>query len=109
MLKIVKDRYFLICISIFLVILVSFFVIPNEDNKDQKIQYGFVYGIKESSNGYVFQFQNMDNDIMKCYYQYEPKETFYMMEGNISDDGSIFFVSYMKSFDLMERLLLSFP
>ncbi len=109
MLKIVKDRYFLICVSISLVILVSFFVIPDEDDKDQEIQYGFVYEIKESSNGYVFQFQNTDNDIMKCYYQYEPKEAFYMMEGNISDDGSIFFVSYMKPFNLTVQLLSFFP
>lgn len=98
MLKIIKDRYFLICISISLVIIISFFVIPDEDDQDQKFQYGFVYEIKESSNGYVFQFQNMDNHSMKCYYQYEPKETFYMIGGNISDDGSIFFVDYMEPF-----------
>lgn len=103
MLKIVKDRYFLICVSISLVILISFFVIPNEDDEDQEVEYGFVYDIKKSSNGYVFQFQNMNKDVMKCYYQYEPKEEFYMMEGKISDDGSIFFVSYMKPFDLMVR------
>ncbi len=96
--KIIKDRYFLICISISLVIIISFFVIPDEDDQDQEFQYGFVYEIKESSKGYVFQFQDMDNQIMKCYYQYEPKEIFYMIKGGMSDDGSIFFVDYMEPF-----------
>ncbi|UAL07749.1 MAG: hypothetical protein KRP56_00320 [Candidatus Methanogranum gryphiswaldense] len=97
--EIIKDKYFLMCISISLIIMLSLFVVSNE--KEQiKIEneniYGIVYDINKSSNGYTFQFQKTDCLIIKCYYKYEPDVGSYEIDGKFSDDGSIFFVSSMK-------------
>lgn len=96
---ITKDKYFLVCISISLIIIASLFVVPNE-NKQTTMENenicGIVYDINKSSKGYTFQFQKTDFSIIKCYYKYEPEVSSYEINGKFSDDGSIFFVSSMK-------------
>jgi hypothetical protein len=96
---IAKDKYFLMCISVSLIIIISLFVIPDEKEQitiENENIYGIVYDINKSSNGYTFQFQKTDCLIIKCYYKYEPDVSLYEINGKFSDDGSIFFVSSMK-------------
>lgn len=96
--KIINDKYFLTCISILMIILISVFLTSEEtmeDNFNSDIR-GIVYDVKQTLNGYTFSFQDTDGNFIKCYYKEMPKELTYCISGNYSKDGSIFFVKEMK-------------
>lgn len=63
---------------------------------------GVVSDIKESTSGYVF-YLNTYNDRIRCYCSSCPSDLgYYGVTGSFSDDGNIFFVSFLIS---LERYL----
>jgi len=87
------DRYVLIGLSIiFIIITFAYF----SDGSNVEYDYeGFVFDIKETKNGCIFNIES-DDMIIHCYYSEIPIEFgFYAINGNYSDDNTIFFIESM--------------
>ena len=90
MIKILKDKYFLLCAAIAFIVIISSLSI--EDN-DSNGRIGIVRDVSESSSGYTFYFDQTDGEIIHCYSKTQPDERLCYLKGTWSDDGSMFFVS----------------
>lgn len=89
--NILKDKYFLM--SVFCVAILITFSFLDIEEKDDDSKVGFVSDIRETQNGFVFEFIDSDGNMMKCF----SKERFrlnlvYEIKGRYSDDGSMFFI-----------------
>ncbi len=86
-----KDKYFLLCLSVaFIIVFSSFFI---QDQDDGRI--GVVSDVKESSSGYTFDFED-ESSSFRCFAKEKPVNgSVYTIKGNFSDDGTMFFVSSM--------------
>lgn len=89
--NIFKDRYFLFCVSVALVIMISSVVMESETPEDI---IGIVYDVNETAKGYVFSIEDSEGNVMRCF-SYEMPEEFSVCEvnGSFSDDENIFFIS----------------
>lgn len=84
------------CIAVSLVILVT--VVFSDDDTENEETVGVVFDIKETKNGYTFIFEDHDSKRTKCFFRTMPKEgVVYVMNGTMSDDNTILFVSSMTS------------
>lgn len=99
--EIFNDKYFLMCISITLIIIVSGMVSVNDKTSlEVSDECGFVFDIKESSKGYVFYFQDTDGSVRKCFFREKPIEDVYFIHGTYSNDKSIFFIDSMSRLNM---------
>lgn len=92
------DRYVLLCTAAVFTILMSmvFTDSSSHEAKDEE-SLGIAYDVRESPKGFVFQFQDSEGNSIKCFYSKEIKEGTYYLKGRMSEDGSILFVSSVKS------------
>jgi len=98
--KIINDKYFLLCISVVIIIFVTTYINIETDENDDSI-IGIVYDINESSKGFTFYFQDVFGNIIKCFSYDKPLNNIvYSLRGSVSSDNNIFFVS-----DMIEILL----
>lgn len=82
-------------------ILVGVFVIFSDDSIVEYDHTGIVHDIRSSANGFTFYLDTSDGKSIKCFFKEEPVELgHYGVVGDQSDDGSMFFVSFMKDFDI---------
>ena len=90
--KIFSDKYFIIClISFFLLISFSSFI--QTENNDELL-IGLTYNIEHTTSGYVFDFEDINGNQIHCYSKNQPvTNSVCKISGNFSDDKSIFFVS----------------
>jgi hypothetical protein len=57
---------------------------------------GVVYDVHTSAKGYVFSFENTEGESIRCFYYDEPiNEAVYVIKGDLSDDGGMFFIKSM--------------
>ncbi len=95
----VVNRYIVLGFSLVL-ILGSFVVLFDPDSVSYDYT-GIVSDVKESTNGYVFQMHTSDHEDIRCFSYEKPKELgYYAISGEMSDDGNIFFVSYLYNLDV---------
>lgn len=86
-----KDRYFLLCVSVAFIILFSSFLLPVQEQGE----VGVVSDIRETSSGYTFDFDS-ESSSLRCFSKEKPLNgAVYVIKGNLSDDGMMFFVSSM--------------
>lgn len=89
--RLLKDRFFLLCVVTSMVIIISSSFVSHDDS-DGNI--GIIHDVSSSSSGYVFIFDDSHGDSVKCFSAQRPCEnSVYSIEGKYSDEGSIFFVS----------------
>lgn len=99
--KMLIDKYFLLCCSIILIIIIIF-ISESEVIEDEDDLIGIIYNISETKNGYIFEFEDSQGKIMKCYYDENPLENKpYKIKGSFSEDGDIFFLDSMKIISLV--------
>ena len=82
------------------VVLAGLFLVFSDEGMMEYDHTGIVHDISSSSSGYTFQIDMSDGSSMKCFSRSEPVELgYYGIIGDLSDDGSIFFVSNIVSLD----------
>ncbi|AGI48542.1 hypothetical protein TALC_01576 [Thermoplasmatales archaeon BRNA1] len=92
--RFVRDKYFLLCAAVALVIVVSSFYI-SEDESDSHV--GIVHDVHKSENGFVFTLDDSSGESIRCFSKTPPDGCgMYEIEGSFSDDGSMLFVSKMS-------------
>ncbi|MDY0223786.1 MAG: hypothetical protein RBR05_00095 [Candidatus Methanomethylophilaceae archaeon] len=93
--KIFNDKYFLLCISVIMIIFITSYINIGTNESDDSI-VGIVYDINESSKGFTFYFQDVFGNITKCFSYDKPLNNIvYLLKGSMSSDNNIFFVSEM--------------
>lgn len=91
--SIFKDKYFIISISVILILILFWTTDENIDDDDLK---GIVHDIKESKNGYTFNIETPDGENRKCFHRECPENLkLYSVKGTLSDDGTILFIEKM--------------
>lgn len=89
------DRYVMAGIAVVLVVSMAV-VFDGDDSVDET---GIVYGVEQSSNGFVFDLLTEDG-VLRCYSTLRPFESgYYGVRGASSSDGSIFFVEKLVRLD----------
>ncbi len=87
-------RYVAAGFAVILVAVTMAVFVDGEDRLDPD-HTGVVSDISESTSGYVF-YLNTYNDRFRCYCSSCPVDLgYYGVTGSFSDDGSIFFVSFL--------------
>ena len=85
-----KDKYFLLCLAISFIIIVSYVSFDDESSSGR---VGIVHDVSESSSGFTFYFEQDDGTTVHCFWKNEPVEGLCSIKGSWSDDGTMFFVS----------------
>ncbi len=94
MVRILKDKYFLLCLAVAFIILSSSLFSDGGGSSDRTV--GVVYDIRETENGFVFDLYDSDGKTMKCFSRNGPEEGgVYEVGGTESDDGTMFFTNSM--------------
>lgn len=95
--NILKDKYFLICVSSVLLLVLAWSAINTDnDENTERISIGIVFNVRETDSGFVFSIEMSDGTIQRCYYSTEPEEFgLYSVKGDFSDDGKMFFIKEM--------------
>ncbi len=87
-----RDKYLLIAVLCSVVLIIFSFVPSDEDDED--CMTGIVSNVKESSNGYIFDFMDENGDQIRCFSkQILNSDSVYEISGSFSDDKTIFFIS----------------
>ena len=93
MTSILKDKYFLLSLSVAFILLFSYVSFGDEGSNGR---VGIVHSVSETSNGYRFLFDDEDGSVVNCYWKSKPDEGLCVMNGSWSDDDTMFFVSSLK-------------
>lgn len=94
MLRILNDKYFILCIATAFIILSSTFFVAADDPRSM---IGMVSEVDESENGFVFVFDDSSGERVRCFTRDRPeKGAAYEISGDWSDDGTMVFVGSMK-------------
>ncbi len=92
------DKYSILGLSV--VVIIGLFLVFSDDDMMEYDYSGIVSDIEQSRNGYTFSIQIHDGTVIRCYYSEIPIELgYYSVKGNFSDDGTIFFVSAIRTMD----------
>ena len=98
MFMVAVNRYAVLGLSLVL-IFGSYVLLSDPDSVSYDFS-GIVSDVKESDNGYVFHLHTSDQENIKCFSEERPSELgYYAVSGEMSDDGGIFFVSFLHSLD----------
>jgi hypothetical protein len=91
---IIKDKYFIICVSTILIFAYAWSSSVFEDeNEDLK---GIVFDVHKSDKGFVFTLESSEGNYQKCFFHEEPEELMaYSIIGNFSENRSMLFVEKM--------------
>lgn len=92
-----SQKYYFIGVSVILVVGIMFVF---SDGRLAEYDYtGIVHSVSESENGFTF-YLDTSNGTIRCFFRNSPVELgWYAVAGSLSDDGSMFFVSYMQCLD----------
>lgn len=90
-----RDRYFIT--GLFLVLLFSLiWVSVNGEEENKENTEGIVHDVRKTENGFVFLMDFSDGTTQKCFSREKPKNmSVYRVNGEYSEDGSMFFVKNM--------------
>lgn len=89
---IVRDKYFLLCISAAFIMLLSSFLTESEDNGSGIV--GTVGDLKESEKGFIFTLFTSSGGEQRCFSRKAVAEGMAVeVKGSLSNDGSIYFIS----------------
>lgn len=93
------NKYFVLGASVILIL--CFYLSESESEDDDFDHIGVVGNVYEtSSGGFSFVFQDIYGSEFRCYSYDEPTELgLYGLNGSLSSDGNMFFVSSMVLFD----------
>lgn len=90
---ILKDKYFLFCLLVSVIVIVS----VNLNGSVEEGYVGIVTDVNESANGFVFILNDTDGNRIKCFCREEPEtDAVYLIKGDFSDDNTILFISSMS-------------
>ena len=90
---ILKDKYFILCLVVSIVLVATSIVKDSDVNG----MIGTVSDVSESSNGFVFYFDTSEGTTQKCFCRERPDvRHVYLVDGKLSDDGTILFISSMS-------------
>jgi hypothetical protein len=93
--RILRDKYFLLCAAAAFILISSSFFWDSEDGGSGEA--GIVRDVNESENGYVFSLEDCNGEEIRCFSKTEPVEgEAYSVKGSWSDDGTMLFVSSME-------------
>ena len=93
--KIISDKYFLMCAAVAFIIITSSFCLPDETDSGH---VGLVRNVKTSENGFVFTFEESDGSVYRCFSKTEPSVgSLCEIKGSFSGDGTMFFASSISS------------
>ena len=82
------------------VVLAGLFLVFSDESMIDYDRTGIVHDVRSGPSGYTFYIDEHDGSSMKCFSRSEPSELgYYGISGDLSDDGSIFFVSNMVRLD----------
>ena len=96
---VVISRYTVLGLSV--VLIIGSFVLLSDPDSVSYDYRGIVSDVSESTNGFVFHIHTPDQEDIRCFSYERPVELgFYAVSGEISDDGNIFFVSYLYNLDV---------
>lgn len=96
--RFLRDKYFLLCLTVAFVIVASTMLAGGGETERGTV--GLAFGIESGTNGYVFDFTTVDGEQIRCFCREEPVEGgLYRLDGRYSDDRSIFFVSTLRALD----------
>lgn len=94
--KISKDKYLLLSIVCSL-ILISFSFIDYFDQNDKDLKVGIVLNVKETTNGFVFEFVDDSNNTYSCFFRERPDiDSVYEIKGPFSSNKSMVFIESLK-------------
>ncbi len=95
MLQIFRDKYCLLCLAV-AGILVSVGVLdPHGEENDS--EEGIVHDVTVSTSGFVFVLDSLDGEHIRCFCREEPVSGgLYRIDGAMSEDGTIYFVSVLR-------------
>lgn len=92
--SILRDRYFLLCLAAGAVIAISA-ALWDDGSTDPLV--GAVSDVSETESGCVFDLAVSDGSELRCFSRTVPSPgSVVEVEGELSDDGGIFYVSSMK-------------
>ena len=87
-----RDKYFLLCVTVACLIIVNITILNNENQSAGQI--GIVYGIHITDSGCTCYLEETSGNITYCFSRDLPTEgQLYRANGSYSDDNSIFFIS----------------
>lgn len=96
---ILKDKYFIILISLVLVFILAWSVLDTKtENKDCDRMLGIAFDVRETESGFVFSVEISDGSSYRCFYEECPDELgVYFFYGNFSQDKGLIFLEKMVS------------
>jgi len=75
----------------------ALFINSGGEPEDNEI-IGIAYDVKQTQSGYTFSLDDTDGSTMRCFARTEPVEfEVYIIRGELSDDGGIFFVDTIRA------------
>jgi hypothetical protein len=90
-----KGKYPLLCISV--VFIVGIAMITSPEYEEEKGIIGLVFDIHKTEKGFTFSFEDTNGSNMRCFSYNEPlNNEIYIIKGNFSSDGNMFFIKEMK-------------
>ena len=94
--EISKDKYLILSVICSLILIgLSFFDFFETNNENLKI--GIISEVKETANGYVFEFTDDSNETYSCFFRERPESgSVYEIEGPFKDGKTMVFVEHLK-------------
>jgi len=90
-----KGKYPLLCISV--VFIIGITMITSPEYEEEKGMIGLVFDINKTEKGFTFSFEDTKGCHMRCFSYNEPiNNEIYIIKGNFSSDGNMFFIDEMK-------------
>ncbi|MDR2846494.1 MAG: hypothetical protein LBV63_04340 [Candidatus Methanoplasma sp.] len=93
------DKYAYLCVAVVLIILSASLFQPDAEGSvaEDDGMLGIAYDVRTSPKGYMFSFEDNKGETIRCFSYDEPmNDTIYIIKGNASDDGGMFFVKDMQ-------------
>lgn len=90
---ILRDRYFVISVSLLFVFIIAWSVLDAEtDSKSDRI-LGIAFDARETESGFVFSVETSDGSLYRCFYEKCPDELgLYFFYGDFSKDSGLIFL-----------------
>jgi len=93
--NILRDRYFLICVAAAFILIASSFFWDSGEGEGGVA--GIARDVKETENGFVFSLEDASGEETRCFSKDRPEPgAAYRVEGSMSDDGTMLFVSSLE-------------
>jgi hypothetical protein len=93
---ILRDRYFIISISLLSVFMIAWSVSDARTEGESDRVLGIAFDVRETENGFVFSVETSDGSLFKCFYEKCPDDLgVYFFYGDFSKDNELIFLKNM--------------